>query len=43
MPIKDIVEVNNPHNINLKPIKERQNIHIPDIINQNIPRRTGGI
>jgi len=43
MTIKDIVEIKNPDNVNLKPIKERQDIYIPEIINQNIPRRTGGI
>jgi hypothetical protein len=43
MTIKDIVEISNPNNITLKPIKERQDIYIPDIINENIPRRTGGI
>jgi len=43
MTIKDIVEIKNINNISLLPIKERQDIFIPGIINQNISRRTGGI
>jgi len=41
MTIKDITEILNPNNINLKPIKEVQDIYVPDIVNQNISRRNG--
>ena len=41
MTIKDITEIANPNNINLKPIKEVQDIYVPDIVNQNISRRNG--
>jgi len=41
MTIKDITEIANPNNINLKPIKEVQDIYVPDIVNQNKSRRNG--
>jgi hypothetical protein len=43
MTIKNINEVKNPVEFNLKPIKERMDINIPGIINENIPRRNGGV
>jgi len=43
MPIKNIEEIPNAHNKKMKPIKEKQDIYIPDIINENIPRRNGFI
>jgi hypothetical protein len=41
MTIKGIEEIKNPNNMTLKPIKEVQDIYVPDIINQNISRRNG--
>jgi FtsZ-interacting cell division protein YlmF len=41
MPIKDIVEIKNPVEMSMKPIKEKMDIYIPDIENQNISRRNG--
>lgn len=43
MPIKDIVEIKNPNATTFKPIKEKQDIFIPDIVNLNISRRNGMI
>jgi len=41
MKIKDISEIKNPTQINMKPIKEKMDIYIPDIINENVSRRNG--
>jgi hypothetical protein len=41
MTIKEIVEVKNNQMVKMKPIKERQDIYIPDITNENISRRNG--
>ena len=41
MPIKSINEVSNPIESDFKPIKERMDINIPGVINENIPRRNG--
>jgi len=41
MPIKDITEVKNPFNTKMTPIKERQDIYVPDVRNPNISRRNG--
>jgi hypothetical protein len=43
MTIHDIEEVKNPTGTIFKPIKEKQNIYVPDIVNQNISRRNGAI
>ena len=43
MTIHDIEEVKNPTGTVFKPIKEKQNIYVPDIVNQNISRRNGMI
>jgi len=43
MPIKEIELIKNPHAKKMKPIKEKQDILIPDIIDQNIPNRNGFI
>jgi type II secretory ATPase GspE/PulE/Tfp pilus assembly ATPase PilB-like protein len=43
MTIHDIEEVKNPTGTIFKPIKEKQNIYVPDIVNQNISRRNGMI
>ena len=43
MPILTIDEIINPNKENLKPIKEKQDIMIPNIIDKNIPRRNGSI
>ena len=43
MTIHDIEEVKNPTGTLFKPIKEKQNIYVPDIVNQNISRRNGMI
>jgi len=43
MPILLIDEIINPNKENLKPIKEKQDIMIPNIIDKNIPRRNGSI
>lgn len=37
----NITEIPNPDSTNMVPIKEKQDIFIPDIIDQNIPRRNG--
>lgn len=37
----NINEILNPHATVMAPIKEKQDIYIPDIVNQNIPRRNG--
>lgn len=39
----NIIEIPNPHSEKVKPIKEKQEIFIPGIINQNIPHKTGFI
>ena len=36
-----INEIENPHKMKMKPIKERQDIYVPDVVNQNISRRNG--
>ena len=41
MPIKEINEIKNPTEMKMKPIKEKMDIFIPDIINENISRRNG--
>jgi len=41
MTISNIREVNNPTPSVFKPMKERQDIYIPSIVNQNISRRNG--
>ena len=41
MTIKEIQEIPNPHTKKMTPIKEKQDIFVPDIINQNISRRNG--
>jgi hypothetical protein len=41
MTIKEIIEVKNNQMVKMKPIKERQDIYIPDIANENISRRNG--
>jgi len=41
MTIHEIKEIQNPHLTKMKPIKERQDVFIPNIINQNISRRNG--
>jgi len=41
MTIIGIQEIENPVKDKLKPIKEKQDIFIPDIVNQNISRRNG--
>ena len=41
MPIKDIVEIKNPVEMKMKPIKEKMDIFVPGIINENISRRNG--
>jgi hypothetical protein len=41
MTISNIIEVPNPNETTFKPIKEKQDIYVPDIINQNISRRNG--
>ena len=41
MTIKNISEIINPDNEVLKPVKEQQQIYIPDIVNKNISRRNG--
>jgi len=43
MTIHDIDEIKNPTGTAFKPIKEKQNIYVPDIVNQNISRRNGMI
>ena len=41
MTIKEIIEVPNNQMVKMTPIKERQDIYIPDIQNDNISRRNG--
>ena len=43
MTIVNIDEVKNPNTNSLRPIKEKQDIFIPGIIDKNIPRRNGSI
>ena len=43
MPILKIHEIINPNKQKLTPIKEKQDIFIPDIVDKNIPRRNGSI
>lgn len=43
MTIKNIVETTNPNKEKQTPIKEKQDIFIPNIIDKNIPRRNGSI
>ena len=43
MPITEIKELDNPIKDKMKPIKEKQDIYIPDIVNKNISRRNGMI
>ena len=43
MTILKIDEIINPNKQKLTPIKEKQDIIIPDIIDKNIPRRNGSI
>ena len=43
MPIISIDEIINPNKKKLSPIKENQDIFIPNIIDKNIPRRNGSI
>jgi Tfp pilus assembly pilus retraction ATPase PilT len=43
MTILKIDEIINPNKHKLTPIKEKQVIIIPDIIDKNIPRRNGSI
>ena len=39
MTILKINEIDNPNKEKIKPIKEKQDIFIPNIIDKNIPRR----
>jgi hypothetical protein len=41
MPIVNITEILNPNNQKVKPIKEKQDIFIPTIVDKNIPNRNG--
>ena len=41
MTINSITEIPNPNTKSMKPIKEKQDIYIPDIIDENISRRNG--
>jgi len=41
MPILDIIEIKNPNQKQMKPIREKQDIYIPDIVDENISRRNG--
>lgn len=43
MTIKEIQEIENPNSVKFPPIKEKQDIYIPDISNENISRRNGMI
>ena len=43
MPIENIKEIPNPNNKKIIPIKEKQDIYIPDIVDKNIPNRNGFI
>ena len=41
MTITEIKELDNPVKDKMKPIKEKQDIFIPGIVNKNISRRNG--
>ena len=41
MTISEIIEVPNPNETTFKAIKEKQDIYVPNIVNQNISRRNG--
>ena len=43
MTINNIIEISNPTESKFRTIKEKQDIFIPDIVNQNISRRNGMI
>jgi hypothetical protein len=43
MTIKEISEIANPNMKQMKPIREKQDIYIPDIVDKNISRRNGMI
>ena len=43
MTILNIHEIHNPNKQKMKPIKEKQDIFIPNIVDKNIPRRNGSI
>ena len=43
MTILTINEIHNPNKQKMKPIKEKQDIFIPNIVDKNIPRRNGSI
>ena len=43
MTINNITEIKNPNNTKITPIKEKQDIYLPDIIDKNIPNRNGFI
>ena len=43
MTIVDIIEIQNKFSKNMTPIKEKMDIYIPDIKNENISRRNGMI
>ena len=41
MTIKEINEIANPNMTQMKPIREKQDIYVPDIVDKNISRRNG--
>ena len=43
MTIQNITEIPNPNNKTIIPIKERQDIYLPSVIDKNIPNRNGFI
>ena len=43
MTIQNITEIPNPNNRNIIPIKEKQDIYLPNVIDKNIPNRNGFI
>jgi len=43
MTIKNIIEIENKNKEIQKPIKEKQDIYIPGVVDKNIPRRNGSI
>jgi hypothetical protein len=43
MTIQNITEIPNPNNKKIIPIKEKQDIYLPDVIDKNIPNRNGFI
>lgn len=43
MTISNITEIKNPNNKKVQPIKEKQDIFIPNIVDKNIPNRNGFI